>query len=309
MIIDEHVPSKGTWRCQHLPWLSTGTSQEFCNESGILSDRPCVKIREIYTVVRAERLVAARSRSIAPSADNMYHLLLLALSGDIALNPGPHTNAAQVFPCGYCQLLVTWEVGGVACDDCSLWFHISCHDMNVSQYVKVNDASWKCFRCNRNLSTDTVRDCYSCQHIETRNMSSRMSSVSSLPSSGSPAFQPVSASTPVLRGVNATSSSSTPDTHHPLGSSISTPPTFSTEASSGSTDLKTKDRNTWRTLVLNTNSILSRKKSDALEALMDYTKPDAILISETKLDSTISNSCFPEGYTIIRKIGQRAVVE
>ena len=186
MIIDEHVPSKGTWRCQHLPWLSTGTSQEFCNESGILSDRPCAKIREIYTVVRAERLIAARSRSIAPPADNMYHLLLLALSGDIALNPGLHTNAAQVFPCGYCQLLVTWEVGGVACDDCSLWFHISCHDMNVSQYVKVNDASWKCFRCNRNLSTDTVRDCYSCQHIETRNMSSQMSSVSSLPSSGSP---------------------------------------------------------------------------------------------------------------------------
>ena len=54
-------------------------------------------------------------------------------------------------------------------------------------------------------------------------------------------------------------------------------------------------------MVLNANSILSRKKSDALEALVHYTKPDAILISETKLHSTISNSCFPEGYTIIKK--------
>ena len=145
----------------------------------------------------------------------MYLLLLLALSGDIALNPDPHTNAAQVFPCGYCQLPVTWEDRGVACDDCSLWFHISCHDMNVSQYAKVNDAFWKCFRCNSDLLTDTFRACYSSQHIKTRNISSRMSSVSSVPSTGSPAFQPVSASTPVLRRVNATSSSNTPDSPHP----------------------------------------------------------------------------------------------
>ena len=44
--------------------------------------------------------------------------LLLLVSGDINLNPGPGNGS--VFPCGYCELPVTWSRLGVCCTNCSI---------------------------------------------------------------------------------------------------------------------------------------------------------------------------------------------
>ena len=43
-------------------------------------------------------------------------LMVLIISGDIQVNPGP-----SVYPCGFCQHLVTWEHNrAIACDQCSV---------------------------------------------------------------------------------------------------------------------------------------------------------------------------------------------
>ena len=58
----------------------------------------------------------------------------------------------------------------------------------------------------------------------------------------------------------------------------------------------------WRTILLNANSIFG--KSAELHHLLDYTKADAVLINESKLDSEISTpEVIPDnlGYTVYRK--------
>ena len=73
--------------------------------------------------------------------------LMLLLSGNVELNPGP--GLASIFPCGFCQLNVGWECSGVACDGCEVWFHRSCADITKSAYRKLSDVdvSWRCYRC------------------------------------------------------------------------------------------------------------------------------------------------------------------
>ena len=72
----------------------------------------------------------------------IYFMLLL--SGNIELNPGP--GQASIFPCGYCQLDVSWDCSGVACDNCEVWFHRSCADISYRKLSEV-DVSWWCHRC------------------------------------------------------------------------------------------------------------------------------------------------------------------
>ena len=58
---------------------------------------------------------------------------------------------------------------------------------------------------------------------------------------------------------------------------------------------KKRNTNSWRTLVINCNSV-SGKKSELAERV-EYTDPDVILLTETKLDSSIGTAEFiPEGY-------------
>jgi hypothetical protein len=52
-------------------------------------------------------------------------ICIILLSGDIETNPGPVKNA-EIFPCGLCDLPVTWEhVNGICCDGCDIWHHRS----------------------------------------------------------------------------------------------------------------------------------------------------------------------------------------
>jgi exonuclease III len=60
--------------------------------------------------------------------------------------------------------------------------------------------------------------------------------------------------------------------------------------------------NNWRTLVINVNSIVG--KSAEFAHLLEYTNPDAIMLCETKLDSSIKSAEFIDnnaGYTIFRR--------
>ena len=78
-------------------------------------------------------------------------MILLLLSGDIASNPGP---ANSMFPCGVCQLAVTWSQKAVACDACSVWLHISCASIGSTSYDQQENMSWKCYCCrSQNISS------------------------------------------------------------------------------------------------------------------------------------------------------------
>lgn len=51
-------------------------------------------------------------------------MLMLFQCGDLELNPGPGVHTSTVYPCGFCELKVSWSHKAVCCDDCSMWYHI-----------------------------------------------------------------------------------------------------------------------------------------------------------------------------------------
>jgi hypothetical protein len=48
-------------------------------------------------------------------------LIILIISGDISLNPGPVKN-----PCGLCAKPVAKNNRAVLCEGCNYWWHIKC---------------------------------------------------------------------------------------------------------------------------------------------------------------------------------------
>ena len=81
---------------------------------------------------------------------------ILLLCGDIESNPGP----AQVYPCGLCDLPVTWaHQDGLCCDGCDIWHHRSCIELCSADYdllVKHSHIPWLCCKCDRiNISSFT----------------------------------------------------------------------------------------------------------------------------------------------------------
>ena len=60
-------------------------------------------------------------------------LLMLLLSGDVQLNPGP--RHADIFPCGFSQKPVTWSTPGICCGNWEVWFHCPCVDIGSQEYM------------------------------------------------------------------------------------------------------------------------------------------------------------------------------
>ena len=180
--------------------------------------------------------------------------------------------------------------------------HISCHEINMSRYQRMQDpeVNWKCYKCSSAFS-DIYQPLYSSQCISAQHITS--STVSLNLSNESPVtFRPNTASIPILNGGDIAN-------HTPSSASLHSAPSAlygSYILSHGSpitpdvSDLKSKAKNCWRTVVLNANSVVGPKKSADLASLTDYTRPDALTITETKTDVTISNNPFPEGYNTIR---------
>ena len=77
---------------------------------------------------------------------NRHHLfLVILLSGQIELNPGPVNppthNSAQ-FPCGICKDEVTEDDRALLCDKCELWYHTNCLDNDIDYSVYQNMTSF-----------------------------------------------------------------------------------------------------------------------------------------------------------------------
>ena len=70
--------------------------------------------------------------------------ILLLLSGDVKLNPGPVT-----FPCGDCGRAVASNHRGICCDTCNQWFHIRCANITPQDYSALSCSieDWYCKNC------------------------------------------------------------------------------------------------------------------------------------------------------------------
>ena len=71
--------------------------------------------------------------------------LLLAISGNVELNPGPRTPK---YPCGKCGKAVA--INSIACDICNTWYHRECAGMNSTifeSYVKNSEIEGEFAQC------------------------------------------------------------------------------------------------------------------------------------------------------------------
>ena len=62
------------------------------------------------------------------NVDSRHYFLLLLLSGDIEINPGP------INPCSICLRSVARNHRAILCDNCNLWSHIKCYSMSCMDY-------------------------------------------------------------------------------------------------------------------------------------------------------------------------------
>jgi hypothetical protein len=60
-----------------------------------------------------------------------FSLIIIMKSSDVELNPGPRQPK---YPCQICHKAVTWKTRGVACDDCSMWYHTDCMHIPTQIY-------------------------------------------------------------------------------------------------------------------------------------------------------------------------------
>lgn len=199
-------------------------------------------------------------------------LLLLLLSGDVEMNPGPNS----FFPCGCCELDVSWNMKAVLCDQCSAWYHKSCLDMCSAEYNRhVSEGSgviWICNVCDsKNYDSSMLR---SYHLVDTSNYYSileqtSLANLSHISSPGS-VFSPRHTSSPKLNGNRSPSDGQ------------------------GPAPMLSKGRN-WRSLIVNVNGI--RDKGAELETAIEYIKPDVIIACESKLSDKVLNSEFlPKAY-------------
>ena len=75
-----------------------------------------------------------------------YFGVILLLSGDISINPGPQTR----YPCSICNRPVRCNQKALLCDLCDLWSHCRCSgagDQVYSHYQQVEHFSWCCPCC------------------------------------------------------------------------------------------------------------------------------------------------------------------
>ncbi len=210
-------------------------------------------------------------------------LIISLISGDIQPNPGP-----TIYPCGFCELPVSWTTPGVECEACDVWFHKSCLEMCTRDYQNLPNMSWICCCCDSINCSNTTFHSYelsTSNYFDPLRGHAEQPSVSTIGSPDS-VFHPKSHSSPVRNSF--------------VGSRPRSSASSVNSASRLTSDSKADDEiipktNNWRTLVLNVNGL--RDKAPSLQTAVEYIKPDMILACESKLSDKVNTSeVFPEGY-------------
>ena len=241
-------------------------------------------MNELYDVIRFAYVSGYKSWTKPfhrPTRRTIITLMLL-LCGDVELNPGPVNKS--IYPCGFCELRVNWSHKALCCDSCSLWYHKTCLSMASGDFAHLENESntpWHCIKCRTPLS-----DTYHLYDIPVDNM---FDTLASIPGDDS-VFN---------RSTVSASSPSAPLRHNSP---------YSTRGSHRSSQNDSvpqgpppKKCNNLRLCILNCNSARNRRAE--LEFMAEYTKPDIIFITETKMTSDIKSCEFlPDDYSgTIRK--------
>ena len=228
----------------------------------------------------------------------------LLLAGDIQLNPGPQVNS--VYPCGVCEDPVTWNCRGVACDNCSVWYHGSCMELCTNDFALLDKSNiqWLCHKCESiNVDTFTFRS-YSlnCSNyyapIQDPNVT-----IDSIASSN--VFSPLKTSSPTCDNrvpSRNTRSSSNDQAATANEQSYKYPTNQKTKARklNSSSLYNLPGKNHLRILTINCQRITNKKAE--LETALNYIKPDIVCGTESWLNQNIKSSeVFPNNYTVYRK--------
>ena len=221
-------------------------------------------------------------------------MLLLLLAGDIARNPGP--PVAPMYPCGVCQLAVNWSHKAIACDACDVWVHKSCASLDSAAYESVenvSDAPWKCYCCN---SINVLLFTYHAFNLDVSNNYSILAGIPGndsvyMSSIASPTeqFTPKTHSSPTVLLTDA-------ELSEPSQSDILTPDALlpsSIRHSRGSrlsSSMPNQVPGNLRIGVVDINGM--RGKRAELAELVNSTRADIFVITETKIDNTMNPSEF-----------------
>ena len=203
------------------------------------------------------------SNSRGKSPGTYLSLLLIVLSFDVECNPGP------VYPCGSCQLEVSWSHRGVCCDSCDAWFHASCQNINSRVYEALDSSncSWVCLQCGM------------------PNFSSGMFSFSFVDLENS--FAPLEKGHPE------------PNLDLPPS-----PPKITSTPKKGSTQRRSKTNTNRGLKVINVNCRSICNKKAEFENLVETVSPDIVVGTESWLSPDVADSeVFPVdlGYTVLRR--------
>ena len=226
-------------------------------------------------------------------------ILLILLSGNIQLNPGPGNRS--IFLCGTCDIPVSWSKEGVCCNNCSVWYHKSCEDLssrNMS-YLGRSSVIWHCCKCD-SINEDSFT--FNSFELYTSNFFTPLSEVdTSQDSVTSSCFSPLHTSNP---------RSTTPrprQTHRPSTGS-STHSSKTQESSSVKDEVPPRSTNL-RLLTVNCCGIRTNRAE--FNAATEYVKHDLICGTESWLrgikpskdpdkNAIKSSEVFPPGYTVHR---------
>ena len=175
------------------------------------------------------------------------------------------------------------------------WSHRSCISMSQEEYQHAGDSevSWRCFHCKTvNVNSFT----FHAHNVSTSNSFSLLHdlgddsvfdpSFTSGHSPGSSAFNPGLVSSPRSGSFSGGSSWQRSSARSSRGSHVS--------------HLHREKKDNLRFLVINANSL--KGKAAELMHICDYTRPDILVMSETKLDKSVCSAEFlPKNYVVVRK--------
>ena len=211
-----------------------------------------------------------------PSKSNSLWIIMLLLSGDVEVNPGPETK----WPCGICQYPVTQD--GVACDSCELWHHKSCISLcsDDFQLLKRSNVAWKCCKCD-SINCDTFT--FHSFELQTSNSFYPLTFESTIDPIHLQVFSPLHTSSPRSRNCSNVS----PGVQRSSRNKCS-----NTEPSDSPYDLPKK----LNLRILNINSRRKENNSE-FKAALEFIKPDIICSTESwlrgkKTRKTIRQICY-----------------
>lgn len=65
------------------------------------------------------------------------------------MTPASEDNQDDTCLCGSCTITVAWDDDGVCCNQCDIWYYITCQHMSKREYTKLgnSDETWLCSQC------------------------------------------------------------------------------------------------------------------------------------------------------------------